>query len=99
MAVKVILTPEADLDITEAYIWYERRRTGLGEEFLTAVDASIERIRRWPEMYAAVHEAYRRALTRRFPFALFYEYAEDTITVYAVFHTSRDPRKWRARLP
>ena len=25
--------------------------------------------------------------------------AEDTVAVYAVFHTSQDPQKWRDRLP
>jgi hypothetical protein len=49
-------------------------------------------------MSALVYEAYRRALIRRFPFASFYEYAESVVTVYAVFHTSRDPGKWRQRL-
>ena len=46
-----------------------------------------------------VHEGYRRSLTRRFPYAVFYEYANAKVTIYAVFHTARDPNKWRARLP
>jgi hypothetical protein len=50
-------------------------------------------------MRTFVHETYRRALIRRFPFAIFYEYAGTKVTVYAVFHTSRDPEKWRNRLP
>jgi hypothetical protein len=29
----------------------------------------------------------------------FYEYVEGTVTVYGVFHTARDPDKWRQRLP
>jgi hypothetical protein len=51
-----------------------------------------------PEMYAFAHEGYRRALVRRFPYAVFYEYANDVVTVYCVFHTARDPAKWRRRL-
>jgi plasmid stabilization system protein ParE len=99
MAVELILIPEAELDLVEAYAWYEKRRAGLGEEFLSSVDARLESIRRQPELYALVHEAYRRALIRRFPFAIFYEYSEAEVVVYAVFHTSRDPEKWRQRLP
>jgi plasmid stabilization system protein ParE len=71
----------------------------LGEEFLSCVDACLEGIRRTPEMHAVVHENYRRGLVRRFPYAVFYEYAEDTVTVYGIFHTSRNPEKWRQRLP
>ncbi len=99
MASELILAPEAEVDVAEAYAWYERRRVGLGEEFLSSVDACLEGIRRQPQMYPLVHEMYRRALIRRFPFAIFYEYAEAKVTVYAVFHTSRDAEKWRQRLP
>lgn len=99
MAADLIVAPEAELDIAEAYGWYEGRRAGLGEEFLSSIDACMESIRRQPEMYAVVHEGYRRSLVRRFPYAVFYEHVESTVTVYAVFHTSRDPEKWRQRLP
>jgi toxin ParE1/3/4 len=99
MAPELVLAPEAELDITEAYVWYESRRVGLGAEFLNAVDASMERIRRQPAIYARVHEEYRRALIRRFPYAIFFECAETAVTIYAVFHTSHNPEKWRLRLP
>ena len=48
-------------------------------------------------MYAVVYEGFRRALIRRFPYAVFYELSETTVTVFGVFHTSRDPQKWRQR--
>jgi plasmid stabilization system protein ParE len=99
MPVEVVIAPEAELDIAEAYIWYEGRRAGLGEEFLSSVDACTESIRRQPGMYPVVHEGYRRSLIRRFPCAVFYEQSEAAVTIYAVFHTSRDPDKWRQRLP
>jgi plasmid stabilization system protein ParE len=99
MHANLVIAPEAELDIAEAYVWYERRRIGLGEEFLSSVDACMEGIRRHPEMYPLVHENYRRSLIRRFPYAVFYDYPESTVTLYAVFHTSRDPEKWRQRLP
>jgi len=99
MAAELIIAPEAEQDMAEAYGWYEGRRTGLGEELLSCVDARIEAIRRTPEMHAVVHENYRRGLVRRFPYAVFYEYVGGTVTVYCVFHTSRDPDKWRQRLP
>ena len=70
MAAELIFAPEAELDLAEAYNWYEKRRAGLGEEFLSSDDC-LEGIRRQPEMYALVHEMYRRALIRRFPFAIF----------------------------
>jgi hypothetical protein len=37
--VELVIAPEAEMDIAEAYVWYEDRRAGLGEEFLSSVDA------------------------------------------------------------
>jgi hypothetical protein len=59
----------------------------------------MESIRRQPDMLHLIHEGYRRGVIRRFPYAVFYEHAETAVTVYSVFHTSRDPGKWRQRLP
>ncbi|HTU23708.1 MAG TPA: type II toxin-antitoxin system RelE/ParE family toxin [Gemmataceae bacterium] len=98
MAAKLIIAPEAEQDIDEAYAWYEGHRVGLGEEFMSCVDACIQAITRTPQMHAVYYETYRRSLVRRFPYVVFYEYVEDTVTVYGVFHTSVDPNKWRERL-
>jgi hypothetical protein len=52
-----------------------------------------------PEMQEKVSKDYRRGLVRRFPYAIFYEYLDGIVMVYCVFHTARDPKKWRQRLP
>ena len=48
-------------------------------------------------MYSTVYENYRRAIVRRFPYVIFYEVVDRTVMVYAVFHCSQDPDKWRSR--
>jgi plasmid stabilization system protein ParE len=98
MAAELIVAPEAEQDMAEAYRWYESRRTGLGEEFLDCVDACIQAICRTPKMHAKIHENYRRGLVRRFPYAVFYDYDGASVTVYTIFHTSQNPDKWRERL-
>jgi plasmid stabilization system protein ParE len=99
MAAKLIIAPEVERDLAEASAWYESHRAGLGDEFLSCVDACVAAILRMPEMQAIVHGEYRRILVRRFPYAVFYKHSASTVTVYAVFHASRDPDKWRQRLP
>jgi len=98
MAAELIVAQEAQQDVEEAYGWFEERRTGLGEDFLTCVDACIQNICRTPELYVKIHEEYRRALVRRFPYAVFYEYTGGKVIIYSIFHTSQDPKKWRLRL-
>ena len=44
MPAELIVAPEAEQDIAEAYEWYEGRRAGLGEEFMSSVDACLEGI-------------------------------------------------------
>jgi len=97
LAGELILAPEIEQDIAGAYAWYEDLRPGLGAEFLGWVDARIETIVRMPQMHEAVHENYWRALVRRFPYVIFYEYASDVATIYGVLHASRNPVKWRGR--
>ncbi|MEW6369204.1 MAG: type II toxin-antitoxin system RelE/ParE family toxin [Acidobacteriota bacterium] len=98
MAAELVVAPEIEQDLAEAYSWYEERRTGLGEDFLSCVDACIQTICRMPEIYAVVHGACRRALVRRFPYAVFYEYRAGVVYTYAVLHTARDPKKWLRRI-
>jgi plasmid stabilization system protein ParE len=95
---ELLLAPEVEQDVSEARTWYNDRRAGLGEEFLTCVDACIHSIHRNPEIHAVVYKSYRRGLVRRFPYSIFYEYLNNKIVVYAVFHNSQNPMKWHRRL-
>lgn len=98
MSSSVVLTPEAESDVVEAYGWYETRRRGLGEEFVNCVEACLESVGRRPALHPIVFAEYRRAIVRRFPYAVFYESTRDKVIVYGVLHTARDPEKWRQRL-
>ena len=93
----VRLTPEAEADLAEAYEWYRRRGQGLGDEFLRSVEAALATIRRVPQAYPVVHRQARRALLRRFPYALFYQHTGGEIVVIGCFHAARDPATWQRR--
>jgi toxin ParE1/3/4 len=68
---RFIVRPEAEDDIVDAYRWFEERRDGLGDDFLSVVEQAFETIERSPEAFRVVHKQVRRVLTRRFPFAAF----------------------------
>jgi len=61
MAAKLVIAPEAELDIAEAYVWSEGRRAGPGEKFLSSVEACMESIRRF--QYAIFSEHAETTLT------------------------------------
>ena len=92
------LLPEAEQEVYEAFRWYERQRPGLGFDFLLALDAVLERLRRLPEGHEIVALRTRKALLRRFPYLVLYALEENRILVTAVFHGRRDPRRWTDRV-
>jgi len=53
----------AELDLDEAYAWYESRAEGLGEAFLRAVDACLARIARHPEAFRCTMTSTATTLT------------------------------------
>ena len=97
MNYRLLLQPEAELDLEDVYYWYEQRTRGLGSEFIRAVDASISAIHRNFLAYAVVYRQVRRKLIRKFPYGIFYVIRGDTIIVIACFHVRRDPQQWQRR--
>jgi toxin ParE1/3/4 len=45
------IAQEAEDDILEAYIWYQKQKPGLGEEFLEDLSQAFQAILRNPETY------------------------------------------------
>lgn len=41
MAKRLIIEPEAEADIADAYRWYEERRSGLGDDFVLCIEAPL----------------------------------------------------------
>ena len=80
---------------------YSRQRFGLGEQFVQAVESSLEKIVSDPERHQEVGHGVRIFRMQRFPYYLFYHFLPDRslIVVYAVAHHHRKPGYWRARLP
>ena len=93
----LIIRPDAERDLAEAYGWYEARVPGLGSDFLLSIDAALSSIQRTPKMYRIVYENVRRALVRRFPYGIFYMVEEDRIVVLGILHARRDPKTWQDR--
>src|SRR3989442_13225931 len=97
MPPRLLLEPEAQADLAEAFAWYEEQRTGLGSEFLAEVAHVLDSIERGPEQHAIVRGQTRRALVRRFPYAVFYVVDPELVAVTAGMHGRRDPRRGAER--
>ena len=95
---KVRLLPEAEMDFLEAAQWYREQSLGLDYEFVRCIDEAIAKIGRTPLMFPTVYRERRRILVKRFPYAIIFEVMNEEIIVFAIFHFSRNPRRWKRRL-
>ena len=97
MNYNLIVRPEAEAEIKEAFVWYEQQVIGLGSQFLLVVDAAINSIQQNPLQYPIIYKDIRRALTRRFPYQVFFVINDKKIVIIAVFHGMRNPVIWKNR--
>lgn len=94
---RLIVRPEAEAEMADAFDWYEDHVPGLGSDFLLCLDAVLNAILRSPQQYPRVHKIVRRALMRRFPYEVFFVENNECIIVLSVFHAKRQPKHWRER--
>ena len=94
----LIIRPEAESEIVDAFNWYENHVAGLGSDFLLSVDAIMNAIQRDPSRFPQIHHSVRRALTRRFPYEVLFVEDNERVVVLAVFHAKRNPKRWQERL-
>lgn len=88
---KIEITPGAEQDLLAGYTFYERQRGMLGNYFLDTLFADIDSLL----IYAGIHQvffgSFHRALSKRFPCAIYYKVLGETIRVYAVLDCRQDP--------
>lgn len=88
----LLLKPRAILMTKDAYNWYETQKPGLGEEFLEELDVLYHKLESHPEYFGKVKKNFRQVALKRFPFVIVYEIIKTEVVVFAVFHTSRNPK-------
>ena len=86
-----------ELDVEAAFEWYEVEETNLGIVFLEELRSTYQRILDHPLAFQELRSGIRRALTRKFPYAIYFVIEGSTILVIAVLHTARDPEEWQKR--
>ena len=91
-------TSPALVELREATLRYEEQQKGLGAEFLGEIDATVDRILRFPRTWHPLSVRTRRCRSHRFPFGLLYQIRPDEILITAVMDLRRDPQRWRALL-
>jgi plasmid stabilization system protein ParE len=97
MTPRLVFRRGAREDLRAARDWYDMQVQGLGIELGQVVDATLERIVAYPELFPQVEADIRRAVLTNFPYAIFYRVRPHDIEVLAVFHHRRDAALWQTR--
>lgn len=97
MSLPIVFRPVAQAEFDEAYDWYERQGTGLGDVFATRVQEVLHRLAATPLVHSVVLRDIRKAVVQQFPYCVYYRVKKTRIVVISVFHTRRDPRIWQSR--
>jgi len=84
-------------DLRDGFAFYEAQERGLGDYFYDCLMSDIDAL----AYYGGVHRQYRgfyKALSARFPFAIYYKLSDGTVRVYAVLDNRRNPERNDVRL-
>ncbi|RUM69325.1 MAG: type II toxin-antitoxin system RelE/ParE family toxin [Sulfurovum sp.] len=95
MTLKVL--QKAREDILLGIMFYNQQEEGLGNYFYDVLISDIESL----QIYAGIHpkiKTFYRALSKRFPYSIYYKIDDDLIKVYAVLDNRRDPKSMESRL-
>lgn len=93
----VIVLAEAAEDLAAGGNFYEGREAGIGRYFLDSLLSDLESLRLHAGVHS-VHFGFHRLLSRRFPFAIYYDVAGDIVRIAAVLDMRRDPAWIRKEL-
>lgn len=93
------LSEKAESDVYDSYVWYEKQKEGLGEEFLNALDEAEQAITCNPTTYRIRYKKKVRAfVVNRFPYLVLYIVNRNDIDVISVFNTHLHPLTWKKRV-
>jgi plasmid stabilization system protein ParE len=96
---QIKISPEALSDIQEATDWYNEQLNGLGARFQKQTVKQINKLASSAGLYHIRYNDVRCMVVRKFPFLIHFTLnsEQNIVTVYAVFHTSRNPQIWYKR--
>jgi len=88
---RILILPSARDDLSDGFDFYERQQAGLGDYSLESLFSDIESL----QLYAGIHPKWfgcHRLLSKRFPYAVYYDQEGIIARVWSVLDCRRDPK-------
>ena len=96
---KIVVQNAAQLDLDEAFIWYEEKKLNLGFRFIEDFENILNKIITNPFFASKVDSELRAASLKIFPYEIVYKIDKlsDTIIIIAINHFKREPLWYKKR--
>lgn len=88
---KIQLLASAGQDLIEGFEFYNKQSDGLGQYFLDTLYSDIDSLMITTGTHAIYLSQFHRLLSKRFPFAVYYKFENNTAFVYAILDTRQRP--------
>jgi len=89
---------EAQIEMTDAAVFYDAQVRGLGATFLGTIARGLREIQSHPTRWPIIGQNIRRLRIGRFPYGILHRETRDEIIVVAIMHLHRRPGYWTDRL-
>ena len=91
----LVVSRKAQIEIQEAYDWYEEQQAGLGQEFVDFLTSFCRTLVDFPRKYRKIEGKTHLAILPRFPYCIYFDVLPDQIRVISVVHGKRHPDTWK----
>lgn len=100
MSYKILILPEAKIDIIEGKLFYKSILQSLGKRFTADVRRTVSNLKKRPLTYGSRFDSFRMANLDIFPYQVHYiiEGENSTVIIFAVLNAYRDPNFIKSRL-
>ncbi len=92
---KIQISSDALTDLDEGFWFYEEQEPGLGDYFSNQLGADIDRLRQSGGTHRQPYRSLYRALSKNFPYSIYYRLRSCIVLVVAVVDCRREP-EWIA---
>lgn len=96
---KVEVLGDAEEDLADGFLFYEKQQPGLGRYFFRSLWADIDTLKDHAGIHRVMFGRYHWLVAKKFPYAVYYRVENDTAYVHAVIDCRRSPDWIRKRLP
>ena len=89
MSHRVVLSPDAEADVTAIEDWYHSKEASLAFAFRVELRVTLRFIAQYPYAFPEVSSDIRRALMKGFPYLLYFKFHGGVVSVVSVLHERR----------